>query len=281
MSPSLLQGHKPEWALLRAHSEELPHFGAQICANKVNQAVRAAEVLTTLFPTAARNRHGLALIDLNCGCPIDLVYKSGGGSALLEQQAKLIKMLKGMNYVSGSTPITCKIRTGAKESNPTAQKLIGKLLDAGDVQAITLHGRSRQQRYTRAADWGYIADTAALIKGLKEDMAQKVDTAAYKEGREKNNVFFIGNGDCFSHIDYYNAVDNAKVDTVMVARGALIKPWIFEEIKTGQYLDKSATERLDMIREYCRYGLECWGSDEYGVATTRRFLLEWLSFTCR
>jgi len=91
----------------------------------------------------------------------------------------------------------------------------------------------------------------------------------------------VGNGDCYSHLDYYNAIDSARVDGVMVARGALIKPWIFEEISSGQYLDKSATERLEMVREYCKMGLETWGSDELGVATTRRFLLEWLSFTSR
>jgi len=67
----------------------------------------------------------------------------------------------------------------------------------------------------------------------------------------------------------------------MIARGALIKPWIFEEIATNQYLDKSASERLGYIEQFVRNGLEYWGSDEIGVGTTRRFLLEWLSFSCR
>ncbi|KAI5779216.1 hypothetical protein EDC01DRAFT_621740 [Geopyxis carbonaria] len=281
MSPSLLSGHKPEWALLRAHSSELPHFGVQLCANKVDQAVRATEAITSLFPTTGTGRHGLSLIDLNCGCPIDLVYKKGGGSALLDQQNKLVRILKGMNYVSGETPITCKIRMGTKDAAPTAQKLVQRLVNSGDVQAITLHGRSRQQRYTRAADWGYIAETAALIDSLNKQMDAQTDTGADGERTDRNRIYFIGNGDCYSHVDYFNAVDNAKVDSVMVARGALIKPWIFEEIEKGQYLDKSASERLDLVRDYCRYGLECWGADELGVATTRRFLLEWLSFTCR
>jgi len=281
MSIPLLQGHKPEWALLRAHVSEMPNFGAQICGTKIGTAVRATEVLTTLFPSATSSRHGLSLVDLNCGCPIDLVYRQGGGSALLDQPSKLIKMLKGMNYVSGETPITCKIRLGTRDSSPVAKKLAQRIYDAGDVQAITLHGRSRQQRYSRDADWTYIAETAALIKALKQKSDTIADTAIDKEARDKPNVFFVGNGDCYSHIDYYNSIDQGNVDGVMLARGALIKPWLFEEIQKGQYLDKSATERLDYIREYVRYGLECWGSDELGVATTRRFLLEWLSFGCR
>ena len=67
----------------------------------------------------------------------------------------------------------------------------------------------------------------------------------------------------------------------MVARGALMKPWIFEEIEQGQYLDKSSSQRLEYVEKFCRYGLEAWGSDEIGVGQTRRFLLEWLSFACR
>ncbi|KAF8473237.1 hypothetical protein BDZ91DRAFT_714239 [Kalaharituber pfeilii] len=277
MSLPLLQGQKSEWALLRAHASEMPNFGVQICAMKPWQAIKATEAITTLIPS-----HSLSLVDLNCGCPIDLVYRSGGGSALLDQHGKLFKMLKGMAYVSGETPISCKIRMGTKDASPNAKKLLYKLWDSGDVSAVTLHGRSRQQRYTRAADWEYISECAALIQDLKADMEKKVDTAEWKEKHDGAQIagsgtvdktvktmHFIGNGDVYSHADYFAHTTAAPLSSVMVARGALIKPWVFEEISAGQYLDKSATERLEYVRQFVRYGLET------------RFLLEWLSFTCR
>lgn len=94
-------------------------------------------------------------------------------------------------------------------------------------------------------------------------------------------MYFLGNGDCYSHVDYFDHLEKAKVDSVMIGRGAIVKPWIFEEIEKGQYLDKSASERLTYIEKFCRYGMEAWGSDELGIGYTRRFLLEFLSFFYR
>lgn len=315
MSMPILQGQKSEWALMKAHeSDVLPptftpnknivydydqsadlRFGAQISASKPWLAIKATEVLTTLLPT------GLRVVDLNCGCPIDLVYREGAGSALMDSPGKLEKMLRGMNAVSGPVPVTVKIRTGTRDKQPTAQKLVDRLvLGAGDsrgnacgVAAITLHGRSRQQRYSRSADWEYITSTASLIKNLNERADAMTDTVHEPDERDlangqssgatgrRNKVFFIGNGDVYSHENYNDHIQNAGVDAVMAARGALVKPWLFEEIQTNQYLDKSSSERLRYIEQFCRFGLEAWGSDEMGVGQTRRFLLEWLSFACR
>jgi tRNA-dihydrouridine synthase 3 len=237
------------------------------------------------------------VVDLNCGCPIDLVYRAGAGSALMDHQAKLEKIVRGMNAVSGEVPITIKIRTGTLDKRPNALNIMERLVYGGQdttisqgsgsgVAAITLHGRSRQQRYTRSADWGYISECSALIKKFNETGDALADTIAEADARtlpaaKGGKVYFLGNGDCFSHIDYQRHLEEAKVDSVMVARGALIKPWIYEEIQTGQYLDKSATERLQYVEKFARYGLEAWGSDEMGVGFTRRFLLEWLSFAHR
>jgi tRNA-dihydrouridine synthase 3 len=303
----LIQGQKSEWALMKAHESEISpprfeakgsvvqgydnskdlKFGAQISANKPWQALKAAEHLKNLVPH-------LRVIDLNCGCPIELVYRTGAGSALLDQPAKLEKLVRGMNVVSGEIPITAKIRMGTRDNNPNALKTIDRLafggreirerLGAPGCAAITLHGRSRQQRYTKSADWSYIAECSVLIKSFHEKKDDLTDTIREADSRTLPNggkMYFIGNGDCYSHVDYYNNINNAGVDSVMVARGALIKPWVFEEIEKGQYLDKSATERLQYVEKFARYGLEAWGSDEVGVGQTRRFLLEWLSFAHR
>lgn len=308
MSVPLIQGQKSEWALMRAHeSEALPpaykpgksvvkeydnardlKFGAQIAANKPWQALKATEIISQLCPY-------LRVIDLNCGCPIDLVYRAGAGSALLDSQGKLEKIVRGMNAVSGEIPITVKIRMGTKDNKPNAMKLIERLAYGGEeardkgngpsgAAAITLHGRSRQQRYTKNANWEYISECAALIKGYNDradDLADTVQETDPRSQASSGKMYFIGNGDCYSHVDYITHLEEAKVDSIMIARGALIKPWIFQEIQQGQYIDKSASERLSLVEQYVRYGLETWGSDEIGIGTTRRFLLEWLSFAYR
>lgn len=311
MGLPLIQGQKQEWALLKAHESEFTppkytpknivheydnskdfKFGAQIAANKPWLALKTTEVLTSLCPR-------LRAIDLNCGCPIDLVFRQGAGSALLDGRAKLEKMLRGMNAISGEVPITVKIRMGTKDNQPTAEKLCRRLVLGGEeaqdtgegpagIAAITLHGRSRQQRYSRSADWEYIASCASLVNKLKSQRGDVTDTVREPDARDSSGSttsselpYFIGNGDILSHTDYNTHIAHSGVDSCMIARGALVKPWIFEEISSNQYLDKSASERLGYIEQFVRNGLEYWGSDEVGVGTTRRFLLEWLSFSCR
>ncbi len=305
----LLQGNTTDWTLMRAQEVEMRpprfspssgsnivqgydnardlKFGVQIAAPAPWVAIKTTEAITSIIPH-------LRLIDLNCGCPIDSVFKAGAGSALLESSTKLDRMVRGMNTVSGEVPITVKIRMGVRDNKPIAHKLVQRLAfghpeladltGAPGCAAVTLHGRTRQQRYTKSADWGYIAECAALIQSHKDKQDELTDTAREADESSQANggrMFFLGNGDCYSHVDYFDHVDNAKVDSVMIGRGALVKPWIFEEIEKGQYLDKSATERLAYIEKFVRYGLESWGSDEMGLGFTRRFLLEFLSFFCR
>lgn len=92
-------------------------------------------------------------------------------------------------------------------------------------------------------------------------------------------LYTIGNGDIFCHDDYYRNIPS--VDCILIGRGALIKPWIFTEIKESRHWDISSGERLDLMKDFVKYGLQHYGSDEYGLSTTRRFLLEWISFLYR
>lgn len=247
MCTNLLQGQQSEWALLKRHESE-DVFGVQVEGCFPDTMTRCAELIN--------NNTDVDFVDINSGCPIDLVYKKGGGCGLMTRTRKFEQIIKGMNYVL-DVPLTVKIRTGVQEKNNIAHKLIPEMKKWG-VSMITLHGRSREQRYTKLADWDYITTCSMLA----------------------SPVPLFGNGDILSYEDAMKARDTG-VSGIMIARGALIKPWIFTEIKESRHWDISSGERLDILRDFTNYGLEHWGSDTRGVEKTRTFMLEWLSFMCR
>ncbi|XP_072010382.1 tRNA-dihydrouridine(47) synthase [NAD(P)(+)]-like isoform X1 [Engystomops pustulosus] len=247
MCTNLLQGQPSEWALMkRHHTEDL--FGVQLEGAFPDTMTKCAELLNTSIE--------VDFVDINVGCPIDLVYKKGGGCGLMTRTNKFEDIVRGMNSVL-DVPLTVKIRTGVQEKANLAHKLIPELRDWG-VSLITLHGRSREQRYTKLADWEYIKQCAKIAEPLP----------------------LFGNGDIFSYEDANRALETG-VSGLMVARGALVKPWLFTEIKEQRHWDISSSERFDILRDFTNYGLEQWGSDTQGVERTRKFMLEWLSFLCR
>ncbi|XP_038044360.1 tRNA-dihydrouridine(47) synthase [NAD(P)(+)]-like [Patiria miniata] len=248
MSINLLQGQPSEWALLKRHSSE-DCFGVQLAGYFPDTITKCAEMINTYCD--------VDFVDLNVGCPIDLVYQKGGGSALMSRAGKFEDIVRGMDAVL-DVPVTVKMRTGISEKHNIAHKLIPKIYDWG-ASLVTLHGRSREQRYTRTADWSYIRECVEIAKPHP----------------------LIGNGDILSFEDVTAHLENSGAAGVMIARGALIKPWVFTEIKEQRHWDISANERLGILRDYTNYGLEHWGSDTEGVEKTRRFLLEWLSFLHR
>ncbi|XP_073438058.1 tRNA-dihydrouridine(47) synthase [NAD(P)(+)]-like isoform X1 [Dendrobates tinctorius] len=244
---NLLQGQPSEWALMkRHHTEDL--FGVQLEGAFPDTLTKCAELLNKTIE--------VDFVDINAGCPIDLIYKKGGGCGLMTRMNKLEDIVRGMNSVL-DVPLTVKIRTGVQEKVNLAHKLIPELRDWG-VSLITLHGRSREQRYTKLADWEYIKRCAEIADPLP----------------------LFGNGDIFSFEDANLALETG-VSGIMVARGALVKPWLFTEIKEQRHWDISSSERLDILRDFTNFGFEHWGSDTRGVERTRKFLLEWLSFLCR
>ncbi|KAM3852413.1 tRNA-dihydrouridine(47) synthase [NAD(P)(+)]-like isoform 3-T3 [Vipera latastei] len=244
---NLLQGQSSEWALLKRHETE-DLFGVQLEGAFPDTMTKCAELLNQTIE--------VDFVDINVGCPIDLVYNKGGGCALMTRNNKFEQIVRGMNSVL-DVPLTVKIRTGVQEKTNLAHKLIPNLREWG-ASLVTLHGRSREQRYTKMADWEYIAECAKVASPMP----------------------LFGNGDIFSFEDANRAMQSG-VSGIMIARGALIKPWIFTEIKEQRHWDISSRERLDILQDYTNYGLEHWGSDTQGVEKTRKFLLEWLSFLCR
>ncbi|KAF9453346.1 FMN-linked oxidoreductase [Macrolepiota fuliginosa MF-IS2] len=261
LANSFLAGSKEEWSLVRRHPSE-KIFGVQVAGNKPANLVPTAEVI------AKELVGGVDFVDVNCGCPIDLVFKQGSGSALIDAPGKLGRILVGMNKALGDIPVTVKLRTGVKEGKNTAHKLMPRVSVDWGASCLTLHGRTRQQRYTRLADWDYIRQCVAAVRAREEE-------------EDLPSVPIFGGGDCFSAQDYYSRLEESKVDGIMVGRGALIKPWIFTEIKERREWDISARERLDLVRDYVNYGLNHFGSDTAGVNTTRRYLCEALSFQYR
>lgn len=256
MAANLLKGQKSEWALLRRDERE-DLFGVQIAGQNVSLLTRAAEMIG--------KECKVDFVELNSGCPIDLLFNKGGGCALMSRRPKLRRIVWSVSKVL-PVPLGVKVRTGISEKKRNADIVISDVSSMG-ASWITVHGRSRKQRYSKDADWQYLRNICA--------------PAAKRAG-----IPLLGNGDVYHWRDavrYYPGGEDqdAGFTSVMVARGALIKPWVFTEIREQRDWDIRSGERLELYREFVRYGLEHWGADEKGVEITRRFLLEWLSFLYR
>lgn len=235
----ILSGLNPEWALARRHKSE-DIFGVQLCGNNADLITYASQLLS--------ENCNVDFIDLNIGCPIDLIYSQGGGSALIRRTKVLEAIVRSCSEVLGETPFTVKTRTGIYSDKSVAHELVPKFESWG-ASAVTIHGRSREQRYTKSSDWQYI-----------EKCAQEAKT-----------IPIIGNGDILSYEDYLEVKKMApNVSSVMIGRGALYKPWIFQEIKEQKHIDMTSSERFEIMRKYVNYGLDHWGSDTKGVESTRR-----------
>ena len=143
MATNLLQGQASEWALLRRHpSEDI--FGVQIAGGHPEPMGRAAQLIDETLE--------VDFVDINMGCPIDAVCNKGCGAALAQKSGRVQGIVRTMSEVL-SCPLTVKVRTGYAMDTPTAHKLLPHL-KAWGAAAVTLHGRSRQQRATRRRPTG-------------------------------------------------------------------------------------------------------------------------------
>jgi len=259
LASSLIDGANTEWAHLRRHPDE-KIFGIQITAPKPYVSGRACEMI--------RDYCQVDFVDINMGCPLDTVCNNGMGAFLPTKIKKAESIVKSCLAVLPCA-VTCKIRTGWTNDKRSAHTFVGFAqswqVKGHSLNCVFIHGRSRNDRYSRLADWDYINTVASL----QDDYAAPLP--------------IIGNGDILTYHDYEMSRKTAPntCNCAMLGRGAIIKPWLPTEIKEKRNWDVSAPERLEFLKTFVRYGLEHWGADETGIARTRRFLLEMLSFTCR
>jgi tRNA-dihydrouridine synthase 3 len=242
----LLRGETREFALLRSHAEE-PCFGVQLAGNKVEDLSEAARL--------AESR-GARFVDLNCGCPIHQITGRGLGASLLQKPARVARLVEAMRKAVG-VPVTVKLRTGYREERPNVVEVARACEEAG-AAALTIHGRSREQRYNRAADWDLIGRVAA-----------------------ERRVPVVGNGDILTHYEADARRRRSGVASVMLARGALIKPWLFRELREGRTWLPSAEQRLEVSWRLVELMREHFGADERGRRRILGFLPWHLDFFSR
>ncbi|NDC37042.1 MAG: tRNA-dihydrouridine synthase family protein [Proteobacteria bacterium] len=131
----LVKGEGRELALLRRHpSEKL--FGVQLAAKSIDEGTRAAQIAL---------ERGADFIDINCGCPIHDTVRRGLGAHMLRRPKALGKFIAGMTSIVHS-PITVKIRIGWSNDDINVHE-VTRILEEAGAAAITIHGRSREQRY--------------------------------------------------------------------------------------------------------------------------------------
>lgn len=169
------------------------------------------------------------ILDINMGCPVTKVaVKSGAGSALLKNPEKASKIIETV-VDTVPIPITVKIRSGWDENNALE---IAKTVEESGASAITVHPRTRHQRYDVPADW-------SIIKDIKEEVSIPV----------------IGNGDIRTCYDAKAMIELTNCDAVMIGRGVMGNPWIIKQCI--EYIDYGikperipSQEKLDMFKRH-------------------------------
>lgn len=180
--------------LLRFHEEERP-VGLQIFGEDLDVLVSAAREI---------EKTGADFVDLNLGCPVPKVVRKGGGAALCRDLIRLGEILAALVGAVG-IPVSIKIRTGWDSQSLNAQEVVRVAADVG-VSWVTIHGRTRAQGYSGEADW---------------DLIGRIKATA--------SIPIIGNGDVSTPDVAMSRLAQYGVDAVMIGRGALRNPYLFEQ----------------------------------------------------
>ncbi len=160
------------------------------------------------------------VIDLNCGCPVDKVYGKKMGAYILSQPDNLGKLVKEMVKNSEGIPISVKVRLGHKKKINVIEN--AKIIEDNGASIITIHARSRSDRYSIDPNWDWIAKVKDTVK-----------------------IKVIGNGSIFNATDAEEMVNKTSCDGVLIARGALGNPFIFKDKNYLPELDEIYTTALE------------------------------------
>jgi tRNA-dihydrouridine synthase B len=186
-------------------------------------------------------REDVCIIDINMGCPAPKIVKNGDGSALMKDPELASKIVEEVKRAS-SKPVTVKFRKGFDERSINAVEF-GKVIEAAGADAITVHGRTREQMYEGRADWDIIRQVKAVVR-----------------------IPVIGNGDIVSSEGAERMLEETKCDGVMIGRGAMGNPWIFREIiqkeREEQVVYPKDYEKIDICIKHYRRALFYFGEDK-------------------
>lgn len=217
-------------------------IGIQIFGDKIESMRQAAEIAENAQPE---------IVDINYGCPVKKVACKGAGAGILLDLPKMQKMTEEI-VKQVSLPVTVKTRLGWDDSTIQIVEVAKRLQDVG-IQALSIHGRTRQQMYKGEADWTRIAEV---------------------KNHADIHIPIFGNGDIDSPQKALEYKNRYGVDGIMIGRAAIGYPWIFNEIKhfmkTGETLPApDMAERVSVARRHLKFSLE-WKGERQGVFEMRR-----------
>jgi nifR3 family TIM-barrel protein len=242
-SDALIRHVNKTKAKLTISNEERP-VAIQIYGRDVASMVEAAKICEDAKPD---------ILDINFGCPVKKVAGKGAGSGMLKTPELMLEITREV-VKAVNIPVTVKTRLGWDNDSKIIVELAEQLQDTG-IRALTIHGRTRSQMYTGEADW-------TLIGAVKNNPRMYIP--------------IIGNGDVTSAQVCKQRFDETGVDAVMIGRGSIGCPWLFEDIRhyldTGEMLPaKPFGHYLQILKDYINHNIE-HSSERGGIIHSRRHL---------